>query len=73
LSLSKEKIMVKGKNIIIENQEIHPVEGGSSGGRLQRDVAARDELNQELGSGGVTRVHKHDKPDEGDMPNAPNR
>jgi undecaprenyl-diphosphatase len=58
---------------IIDRMEEGPGQSGSSGGNLQRDVAARDEEEQETGEGGVTRVHKSDKPDDGDEPNLPNR
>ena len=58
---------------IIDRAERAPGQGGTSGGNLQRDVASRDELDQTTGDGGVTRVRKSDKPDDGDEPTLPNR
>lgn len=56
-----------------------PSQGGSSGGELAREVGQRDEekaMVEDAGDGrdpSVTRVHKGDKADDGDMPNPPNR
>ena len=56
-----------------------PAQGGSAGGNLQRDVGQRDEEKASEESAGpgrdpsVTRVHKSDKPGDGDKPNLPNR
>lgn len=56
-----------------------PSQGGSSGGGLQRDVGKRDEEKaafEDAGEGvdpSVTRVHKSDKANDGDMPTLPNR
>ena len=54
---------------IIDAMEDGPAFGGSSGGNLQRDIGARDELDQEVGDGeGVTRVRDSDKPEQADLP-----
>lgn len=59
---------------LIDRTEETPGQSGASGGNLQRDVASRDEQDQATGTdGGVTRVHKGDKPDDGDEPTLPNR
>ena len=54
---------------IIDRMEDAPSFGGSSGGNLQRDIGARDEIHQEVGDGdGVTRVRDSDKPEQADLP-----
>jgi hypothetical protein len=54
---------------ITEAMEGGPAFGGSSGGNLQRDIGARDELNEEVGDGdGVTRVRDSDKPEQANLP-----
>ena len=54
---------------IIDRREDAPSFGGSSGGNLQRDIGARDEIHQEVGDGdGVTRVRDSDKPEQADLP-----
>jgi len=61
---------------LIEDAENEPTpsHSGGSGGGMARDVGSRDELVHGTGKdGGVTRVHKGDKPNGGDMPNLPNR
>jgi undecaprenyl-diphosphatase len=63
---------------IIDSAEEAPSFGGTSGGNLAREVAARAEEEHEVGNGGgegdaVTRVHGADKPKGGDRPNLPNR
>lgn len=61
---------------LIEDAENEPTpsHSGGSGGGVARDVGSRDELVHGTGKdGGVTRVHKGDKPNGGDMPNLPNR
>ena len=63
---------------LIDHAEPAPGQGGTAGGNLQRDVASRGEEEHETGQAGgesdsVTRVHKSDKPREGDRPNLPNR
>ena len=59
---------------LIDEMEEAPSHGGASGGRLQRDVASRAEVEHEIGGDtGVTRVHGSDKPAKGDRPNLPNR
>ena len=48
--------------------------GGSSGGRLQREIGARaDEIEQVEGRARPVSVHKGDKPRGGDEPNLSNR
>jgi hypothetical protein len=54
---------------LIESMEDAPAFGGSSGGNLQRDIGARDEVHQEVGDGdGVTRVRDADKPEQANLP-----
>jgi hypothetical protein len=54
---------------IIDRMEDAPAFGGSSGGNLQRDIGARDEIDEEVGNGeGVTRVRDSDKPEQADLP-----
>jgi hypothetical protein len=54
---------------LIESMEDAPAFGGSSGGNLQRDIGARDEVHQEVGDGdGVTRVRDSDKPEQANLP-----
>ena len=54
---------------IIDRMEDAPAFGGSSGGNLQRDIGARDEIDEEVGDGdGVTRVRDSDKPEQADLP-----
>ena len=61
---------------LIEDSESIPTpsQGGGSGGGIALDVGSRDELARATGKDeGVTRVHKSDKPEDGDEPNLPNR
>jgi membrane-associated phospholipid phosphatase len=58
---------------LIESMEDAPSQAGSSGGNIQRDVAAQAELDDEIGDGGITRVTGEDKPADGDEPTLPNR
>jgi len=61
---------------LIEDAESLPTpsQSGGSGGEMARDVGSRDELARGTGKDkGVTRVHKGDKPNEGDEPSLPNR
>lgn len=54
---------------ILETSEGAPAFGGSSGGNLQRDIGARDEVKEEVGDGdGITRVRDSDKPEQADLP-----
>jgi len=47
---------------LIENLEGAPAFSGAKGGRLQRDIGARAELEREdVGEAGVTRVRDSDK------------
>jgi hypothetical protein len=51
-----------------------PSQGNASGGDLARDIGQRDELQSADGEDpSITRVHKGDKPAEGDEPTLPNR
>lgn len=61
---------------LIEDAESIPTRShsGGTGGDMARNVGSRDELARGTGKdSGVTRVHKSDKPDDGDEPNLPNR
>ena len=63
---------------LIDEAEPAPAHAGTSGGNLHREVSARAEEEHEIGQAGgegdaVTRVHKSDKPRDGDRPNLPNR
>ena len=54
---------------LIDEMERGPSFGGSSGGNLQRDIAARAEEEHEAGDDeGVTRVHGSDKKRQADLP-----
>ena len=53
---------------LAESMQDGPAFGGSKGGNLQRDIGARDELEQEAGDGGVTRVRDSDKPEQANLP-----
>jgi hypothetical protein len=61
--------------LIEESTELPtPSQGGSSGGDLAREIGQRDEFSSGKGEDPhVTRVHKGDKPKEGDEPTLPNR
>ena len=51
-----------------------PSQGNASGGDLAREIGQRDELQSASGEDpSITRVHKGDKPRQGDAPNLPNR
>jgi hypothetical protein len=51
-----------------------PSQGSASGGDLAREVGQRDELQSAEGKdASISRVHKGDKPAEGDEPTLPNR
>ncbi len=53
---------------LINAMEDAPSQSGSAGHNISRDIGTRDELAQEVGDGGVTRVRDSDKPDEADLP-----
>ena len=54
---------------ITETMEEAPSFGSAAGGNLQRDIASRDELKEEVGEGdGVTRVRDSDKPEQANLP-----
>jgi len=51
-----------------------PSQGGTSGGRIEREIGALDEEKAATGADPQpTSVHKGMKPDSGDEPNLPNR
>lgn len=51
-----------------------PSQGGTSGGRIEREIGALDEETTATGADPQpTSVHKSMKPDSGDEPNLPNR
>ena len=61
---------------LIEDAENEPTpsHSGGTGGDMARNIGSRDELARGTGKdSGVTRVHKSDKPDDGDVPTLPNR
>ena len=53
---------------IIDRMQDAPGQSGASGGNVSRDVGSRDEVKQQVGEGGVTRVRDSDKPEEADLP-----
>ena len=60
--------------IDIPDDERTPSQGGSSGGRIEREIGALDEEKTATGADPQpTSVHKGHKPDKGDEPNFPNR
>ena len=59
---------------LIDSMEDAPNQGGTAGGRLQRDIATQAEEEHLIdGKTDVTRVRKEDKPEQGDEPTLPNR
>ena len=55
-------------------EEPTPSQGSASGGDLAREIGQRDEMQSAEGDDpSITRVHKGDKPRQGDAPNLPNR
>lgn len=51
-----------------------PSQGGSSGGRIEREIGALDEEKTATGADPhPTSVHKGMRPDQGDEPTLPNR
>ena len=51
-----------------------PSQGNASSGDLAREIGQRDELQSGEGADpSITRVHKGDKPRQGDEPTLPNR
>jgi hypothetical protein len=53
---------------IIDRMEDAPSHGNRSGHIIAHDVATRDELKQEVGDAGLTRVRDSDKGEEADLP-----
>ena len=61
-------------NDLLEDDLPTPSQGGSSGGRIEREIGALDEEKTATGADPhPTSVHKGMKPREGDEPNLPNR
>ena len=52
---------------LIEGMEDAPGHGNRSSHQIAHDVAARDELKQEVGDPGITRVRDRDKGEEADL------
>ena len=53
---------------LIESMEDAPSQSGAYGHNISRDIGTRDELSQEVGDGGVTRVRDSDKPEDANLP-----
>lgn len=61
-------------NELIDDDLPTPSQGGSSGGRIEREIGALDEEKTATGAGPhPTSVKKGQKPDGGDEPTLPNR
>lgn len=61
-------------NDLLEDDLPTPSQGGTSGGRIEREIGAIDEEATATGADPQpTSVHKGMKPDGGDEPNLPNR
>jgi len=61
-------------NDLLEDDLPTPSQGGTSGGRIEREIGAIDEEATATGADPQpTSVHKGMKPDDGDEPNLPNR
>ena len=61
-------------NDLIEDELPTPSQGGTSGGRIEREIGAADEEKVATGADPQpTSVHKSQKPDGGDEPTLPNR
>ena len=61
-------------NDLIEDDLPTPSQGGTSGGRIEREIGAIDEEATATGADPQpTSVHKSQKPHGGDEPNLPNR
>ena len=60
-------------NDLIDDDLPTPSQGGTSGGRIEREIGAADEEKVATGADPQpTSVHKSQKPDGGDAPNLPN-
>jgi hypothetical protein len=53
---------------LLESAEGAPAHGNRSGHQIGHDIATRDELKQEVGGAGVTRVRDSDQGEEADLP-----
>ena len=69
-----EKRHPHADNDLLEDDLPTPSQGGTSGGRIEREIGAIDEEATATGADPQpTSVHKGMKPDGGDEPNPPNR
>jgi hypothetical protein len=69
-----EKRHPHADNDLLEDDLPTPSQGGTSGGRIEREIGAIDEEATATGADPQpTSVHKGMKPDGGDEPNLPNR
>jgi predicted metal-dependent phosphoesterase TrpH len=53
---------------LIEGMEPAPSQGGRSGHQINRDIGTQDEMKQQVGEGGITRVRKVDEGEDSDLP-----
>lgn len=53
---------------LIEGMDNAPSQGDRSGHRIGRDIGTQDELKQQVGEGGVTRVRASDKAEDPNLP-----
>jgi hypothetical protein len=53
---------------LIDGMEDAPAQGSRSSNARGHDIATRDEIKQDVGDGGVTRVRDADKGDDPDLP-----
>jgi hypothetical protein len=53
---------------LIDSMEEAPSQGGRFGHEINRNIGMRDELEQAVGDGGVTRVRGSDKEEQADLP-----
>ena len=64
----------EGSDGLVEDEASVPSQGGTSGGRLQREIGVADEEQTGMGADPQpSSVHKSQKPDGGDEPTLPNR
>lgn len=53
---------------LIDSAQGAPAQGDRSGHNIAHDLASRDELKQEIGEPGVTRIRGGDKPEQANLP-----
>lgn len=53
---------------LVEGIDPAPGHGNRSGHRVGHDIGSKDELEQAVGDGGITRVRAGDKKEEADLP-----